>query len=218
MSPLAETALQTIARLLLPPETSECIMYILGSFTVLVNELDIDSPMEPGYWKRKDTALDLAAQWISLRRNRDQIRRILSSKCTCTCASLSTGLGLDLHSQGSLLAMYPGFTPAQVLIHCVAYPLRKLVIQMKGITKYTSYYMSTRKAWPYNLQQLLPHGPVATWTGYSPIMTMRNASAKLCKRSPLSSTVGDQSLFVLLSRRVFFLGSSQSLQPADRKT
>jgi hypothetical protein len=154
-----ERALPILGNLFSHAQLRGCPMEALGSLAILVLQPEME--IVAGYQERKDAALDITSQWLSLRRTPSQVNRILSMNCSCPPSRTEH----VLHRCGQQ-ATLPGFTAGQLLIRGCTRNLQELHYQMKNLTQYSLYSLVTRGTWPRSTRQLLPHNPEATIRGY----------------------------------------------------
>jgi hypothetical protein len=64
-----------------------------------------------------------------------------------------------------MLAMYPGTTPGDLLVHCSIVQLRQLNDKVNNLPNYKLYDLASRKIWPQSVEQILSHGPEQTVGG-----------------------------------------------------
>jgi hypothetical protein len=161
-APIFEASLEFLTQITAFSEPKTCILNVLGAFATLVEDPDAVLANDTGYAQRKDRVLTLCSRWICLRRTPTEIKNILSSTCRCSVLQAPH----KLHEFGSRATIGAAGTPGQMLVYICTLGLCKLHIHMNDFTTFKLHHLSSRQQWPYDTNQITPHGAEATVSGY----------------------------------------------------
>jgi hypothetical protein len=167
---LGDEALTSLKVSMSRVEPDKCVLEVLGALSILTLDV-LPWRTAPGYGKRRDQALNISSRWLSSRRTAKQIKKIFSM--TCTCSEDITNW--EIHDLGFGMMNDTTDTPAQMLLSACTVPLGHLFGEVKGHPKLKLHLLASRNTWPYNTEQLLPHGPEETICGYLDWLTSKNA-------------------------------------------
>jgi hypothetical protein len=159
---IAERSLKYLTERMSSPDPGRCVVDLLGAFSILSwNISGVDYLRnQPGYERQRDTALSIAAHWLSIRRTRAQVNKILTMTCQCSPALAAH----KIHRIGAMLLSQPAAGP--LLINVCTNELIRMNTPPRKLRHYKLHELASRKVWPHSTQQLLPHGPQSTALGY----------------------------------------------------